>query len=61
VKGWVKNLKDGRVEAVFEGPREDVEDVIEFCRNDQPHARVDDVEIDEEEPTGEFDSFQVRR
>jgi len=61
VKGWVKNLKDGRVEAVFEGPEEKVADVIEFCRKNQPHARVDDVEIEEEEPTGEFESFRIKR
>lgn len=61
VKGWVKNLKDGRVEAVFEGPEEKVEEVVEFCRNDQPHARVDSVKIEEEEPTRDFDSFHVRR
>lgn len=61
VKGWVKNLKDGRVEAVFEGSKEKVEEVIEFCKNDQPHARVDSVDIEEEEPTGEFDSFSIKR
>ncbi len=61
IDGWVKNLKDGRVEAVFEGPEDKVKEVIEFCKNDQPHARVDDVEITEEEPTGEFDSFRVIR
>lgn len=61
VKGWVKNLPDGRVEAVFEGEEEKVEDVIEFCRNNQPHARVGDVKIEEQEPTGEFQSFQIRR
>ncbi len=61
IKGWVKNLKDGRVEAIFEGPEEKVNNVIEFCKNDQPHARVDGVEIEEEEPTGEFDSFFIRR
>jgi len=61
VKGWVKNLRDGRVEAVFEGPEGKVNEVIEFCKKNQPHARVEDVEIEEEEPTGEFDSFRVKR
>ncbi|MEF8873289.1 MAG: acylphosphatase [Candidatus Thermoplasmatota archaeon] len=61
VKGWVKNLRDGRVEAVFEGPEEKVNDLIEWCKNNQPHARVDGVEVEEEEPTGEFDSFFIKR
>jgi len=61
VKGWVKNLRDGRVEAVFEGPEEKVDDVIEFCKKNQPHARVDDIEIQEEEPTSQFDSFRIKR
>ncbi|MBS3816329.1 MAG: acylphosphatase [Candidatus Thermoplasmatota archaeon] len=61
VKGWVKNLRDGRVEAVFEGPEEQVDDLIEWCREKQPNARVDGVEIEEEEPTGEFDSFFIKR
>ncbi|MBS3781079.1 MAG: acylphosphatase [Candidatus Thermoplasmatota archaeon] len=61
VKGWVKNLRDGRVEAIFEGPENRVDEVIEFCKNNQPHARVDDFEIKEEEPTGEFDSFRIKR
>ncbi|MEF8832616.1 MAG: acylphosphatase [Candidatus Thermoplasmatota archaeon] len=59
VEGWVKNLRDGRVEAVFEGPEEKVDEVIEFCKNNQPHARVDDVEV--EEPTSQFDSFRIKR
>ncbi len=61
VKGWVKNLRDGRVEAVFEGPEEKVEELIEFCKNDQPHAKVDNSDIKEEEPTDKFDSFSIRR
>lgn len=61
VKGWVKNLPDGRVEAIFEGPEEKVNEVIEWCKNNQPYARVDDVEVEEEEATGEFDRFFVKR
>lgn len=61
VQGWVKNLRDGRVEAVFEGPEEKVNEVIEWCRVNQPHAEVEGVEVEEEEPTGEFDSFFIER
>lgn len=61
VDGWVKNLRDGRVEAVFEGPEEKVDRLIDWCKHHQPHARVDDTEIHEEEPTGEFNEFFVKR
>ena len=59
VDGWVRNLDDGRVEAVFEGPEEDVESLIEFCHEGSKAARVDDVEVSYGEPQGE-DGFRVR-
>jgi acylphosphatase len=59
VDGWVRNLDDGRVDAVFEGPEEDVESLIEFCHQGSKAARVDDVEVSYEEPQGE-DGFRVR-
>jgi acylphosphatase len=59
VDGWVRNLDDGRVEAVFEGSEEDVESLIEFCHQGSKAARVDDVEVSYEEPQGE-DGFRVR-
>jgi acylphosphatase len=59
VDGWVRNLDDGRVEAVFEGAGEDVESMIEFCHEGSTAARVDDVEASYEEPRGE-DGFRVR-
>ncbi|WP_306059743.1 acylphosphatase [Natronococcus wangiae] len=59
VDGWVKNLEDGRVEAVFEGPEDDVESMLEFCREGSPAAEVEDVEVEYEEPRGE-DGFEVR-
>ncbi len=61
VNGWVMNLRDGRVEAVFEGPEDKVMNLIEWCKNEQPHAKVDGVEVQDEKPTGEFDSFFVKR
>ena len=60
VAGWVKNRRDGRVEAVFEGEREDVENMVEFCRRGPSGARVADVEVRWEAPTGEFEGFNVR-
>jgi acylphosphatase len=59
VTGWVKNLPDGRVEAVFEGERDGVEKMIDFCRVGPPGARVTKVEISWEDYKGEFQSFSI--
>ncbi len=60
VAGWVRNRRDGRVEAVFEGERENVERMIEFCRRGPSAARVTDIEVNWEESNGEFEGFNVR-
>jgi len=60
VTGWVRNLSDGRVEAVFEGEKRDVDEMIAFCRRGPEGAVIKDVEISWEEPTGEFRDFQIR-
>lgn len=60
VKGWVRNLPDGRVEAVFEGDREKVERMVEFCRTGPPGAIVEDVEVKWEPYKGEFSGFSIR-
>ncbi|HDS59602.1 MAG TPA: acylphosphatase [Thermoplasmatales archaeon] len=59
VKGWVRNLPDGRVEAVFEGPEQSVKNMIDWCHRGSPMARVEDVEVAWEEPEGCTD-FEVR-
>ena len=59
VDGWVKNLDDGRVEAVFEGDEESVEAMVEWCNTGSPQADVDDVEVEYEDPEG-LDGFEVR-
>jgi acylphosphatase len=57
VGGWVRNLPDGRVEAVFEGNEGAVQRMVDWCREGPRHARVADVEVAWEEPEGlyEFD------
>lgn len=52
VAGWVRNRDDGSVEAVFEGDREAVEALVEFCRSGPSRADVDSVDVQEEEPEG---------
>lgn len=62
VNGWVRNLRDGRVEAVFEGDEEAVDRMIAWCRQEgSPHSRVDHVEVREEEFQGEFSRFEIVR
>lgn len=57
--GWVRNLPDGAVEAVAEGARADVEQLIAWCHKGSANARVDEVRVDWGEYTGEFSSFEV--
>lgn len=57
--GWVKNLADGRVELVAEGRPEDIDALISWCKKGPPYARVTDIKIDEQIPTGEFKTFLV--
>jgi len=58
--GWVRNILDGRVEAVFEGEKENVERLIEFCRRGPHGARVTRVDVSWENYTGEFKGFRIR-
>jgi acylphosphatase len=57
--GWVRNCVDGRVEAVFEGPRSQVESMIDWCRRGPRFAHVRSVEVAWEPPVGQIE-FGVR-
>jgi acylphosphatase len=59
VAGWVANRADGAVEAVLEGEPHAVERLVEFCRAGPRGARVDSVDVVEEEPVG-LSGFAVR-
>ena len=61
VAGWVRNTSGGRVEAIFEGEREDVEKLIDFCGRGPSGARVTKIDVQWEEYTGEFKDFKIRR
>jgi len=60
VRGWVKNLADGRVEAVLQGPRGKVDDLIRWCHRGPSAARVEKVEVAWEKADDEFSDFDVR-
>ena len=57
--GWVRNTEHGDVEAAFEGPPAAVDGLVAWCREGPPWARVDGVEVVDEEPRGET-TFTIR-
>lgn len=59
VTGWVRNLPTGRVEAVAEGEKARVNDLVRFCRSGPPGARVMNVEVEWADYTGEFRGFRI--
>ncbi len=59
LSGWVKNLKNGRVETLLEGEDMDVSTVVEWCHAGPANARVEDIEIKNEKFKGEFSKFEV--
>ena len=60
VTGWAKNVLDGKVEIMVEGPKEKVEEFIGWAQKGPSFARVDGVEVAEEEVKGEFEGFVAR-
>lgn len=50
LSGWVRNLPQGDLEAVFQGPDPAVEDILAWCRQGPPYARVEGVEVKAEPP-----------
>ena len=58
--GWVRNLDSGRVEAIFEGPRSRVEDMLRWCEDGPPGSYVRDVRVAWDEPVEHLSSFDIR-
>jgi acylphosphatase len=59
VAGWVRNRRDGSVEAVFEGDAEKVERMVAWCHKGSPYGFVDSVEETEETCEGALDRFKI--
>ena len=59
VKGWVKNCLDGSVEAVFEGEKDTVEKIVDWCKKGPEGAFVNHIDIRWEKYSGEFDEFSI--
>lgn len=60
VLGWVRNLSDGRVEALLEGNKNDVDKVVEWSKKGPENARVDDLKIDYLQFEGRFVDFVIQ-
>lgn len=60
VKGWVRNLPDGKVEAVFEGEEDVVHMLVDFVKQGPPRAKVSHVDLAWEAGTGEFRGFAIK-
>jgi|TARA_Y100000294_G_scaffold177096_1_gene201408 acylphosphatase len=60
LKGYAKNMADGTVEVVAEGPEDKIKELIDFCNNGPEAAEVTKVDVKFEEPKNEFESFEVK-
>jgi len=61
LKGWVRNLPDGNVEAVFEGPADQLQKAIEWCQEGPRGSRVTNIDQTWDDYSGEFSGFEVKR
>jgi acylphosphatase len=59
VKGWVRNQADGTVAAVFEGPKQSVDQAIQWCWQGSPMSEVTDVAVQWETPSGQYAAFDI--
>lgn len=59
VTGWIRNLRDRRVEAVFEGEKDDVQKLVDFCKEGPTGAKVASIEVVWETYTGAFEDFRI--
>lgn len=61
ITGWVRNLPDGRVEAVIEAEKSKLDELIQFCHVGPPAARVKNVQVEWSDSKGEFRGFRITR
>jgi acylphosphatase len=60
LKGWVRNTSDGNVEAVFEGEPEQINEMLEWCHQGPPMARVENVKVEKQKISDEFNVFSIK-
>ena len=59
VTGWIRNLPDGRVEAIIEGEKVSVSSLIDFCWKGSSGTKVEEIELSWEPYTGEYKGFRI--
>lgn len=59
VSGWVRNRRDGTVEALFEGDKDQVSSILEWCKKGPPASQVKNVDMSGETYSGEFTDFRI--
>ena len=59
IQGWVKNLEDGRVEAIVAGPEQEVIQLVEWCRHGPSQARVEQIEVLDEVLGAALSPFKI--
>jgi len=60
INGWVRNTHDGNVEAVFEGDEEHIKEMINWCRQGPPMAKVENLIIEKQPVSDEFNGFSIK-
>lgn len=60
ITGWVGNLPNGQVEAIFEGEKQRVKEIIEWAKRGYSIAMVESMEVEFEKYKGEFNDFEIR-
>ena len=60
LKGYVRNMADGSVEVVAEGPEDKLKELVDFCKKGPEAAEVSKVDVKFDKASNEFDSFEVR-
>jgi len=60
IKGWVRNASDGKVEAIFEGEENKIDQMIDWCYKGPPLAKIKDIEIKKQQATNAFEDFSIK-
>ena len=60
IKGWIRNTRDNKVEALFQGNEKQINDMISWCKKGSPMARVTDIKFEEIQDLNIFDNFTIR-
>jgi len=60
VTGWVRNRPGGQVEAVFEGEKDNIEKIVEWAKKGPPIAKVNGINVEWQEYSGEFKNFKIK-